>query len=384
MKRLLFLCVLLQVFMFSNAQPFSSLSAARNYYATHISDLDAIEGLYDVENVVVASIPRYGPQRHVSNFTWAIWKREIEGEEPTYIAESLAGDCKGVMAIIERIGETMIYKLMRTDANNKIHEERFELEDLFAFGYSYRDAYGNATSTITFRASKKYPTRSMYKEAFKKAAEEAYAPKKWTGSGFALKDGYVVTNQHVIENAKNIKIRGIKGDFSQSFNASVAISDKNNDIALIKINDSNFKGFGNIPYAIASTTSEVGEDVFVLGYPLTATMGDEIKYTTGVISSKTGFQGDVSLYQISAPIQPGNSGGPLFDSKGNIIGIVNSKHKGAENVGYAIKSLFLKSLIESYTSTSIIPDKLTISANSRPVQIKSVKPFVFIIECDAE
>lgn len=68
-------------------------------------------------------------------------------------------------------------------------------------------------------------------------------------------------------------------------------------------------------------------------------MGDEIKLTTGVISSKTGFQGDVSLYQISAPIQPGNSGGPLFDNKGNLIGIVNAKHKGAENVGYAIKHL---------------------------------------------
>ena len=67
-----------------------------------------------------------------------------------------------------------------------------------------------------------------------------------------------------------------------------------------------------------TTTSEVGEEVFVLGYPLTATMGDEIKLTTGVISSKSGFQGDISQYQISAPVQPGNSGGPLFDSKGNI------------------------------------------------------------------
>lgn len=378
------LFMLLQAFVCTNAQPFKTQGAARDYFATHISELDPIEGIYDVENVVVASIPGYGAQRKVQNFIWAIWKKEIEGEDPMYMVESVAGDYKGVMSAIERIGETMTYKLIRSDARNQIHEERFELEDLFAFGYSYRHALGNATSTVTLRASKKYPTRSMYEAAFKKATEEASLPQKWTGSGFALKDGYVVTNHHVIENAKSIKIRGIKGDFSQSYNASVAISDKNNDIALIKINDSNFQGFGNIPYAIASTTSEVGEDVFVLGYPLTATMGDEIKYTTGVISSKTGFQGDISLYQISAPIQPGNSGGPLFDSKGNIIGIVSSKHSEAENAGYAIKSLFLKSLIESYSSVPIIPDKLTISTNTRPDQIKIVKPFVFLIECDAE
>lgn len=378
------LFMLLQAFVCTNAQPFKTQAAARDYFATHISELDPIEGIYDAENVVVASIPGYGAQRKVQNFTWAIWKKEIEGEDPMYMVESVAGDYKGVMSAIERIGETMTYKLMRSDARNQIHEERFELEDLFAFGYSYRNAFGNATGTVTLRALKKYPTRSMYEAAFKKATEEASLPQKWTGSGFALKDGYVVTNNHVIENAKSIKIRGIKGDFSQSYNASVAISDKNNDIALIKINDSNFQGFGNIPYAIASTTSEVGEDVFVLGYPLTATMGDEIKYTTGVISSKTGFQGDISLYQISAPIQPGNSGGPLFDSKGNIIGIVSSKHSEAENVGYAIKSLFLRSLIESYSSVPIIPDKLTIATNTRPDQIKIVKPFVFLIECDAE
>lgn len=378
------LFMLLQAFVCTNAQPFKTQAAARDYFATHISELDPIEGIYDAENVVVVSSPGYGAQRKVQNFTWAIWKKEIEGEDPMYMVESVAGDYKGVMSAIERIGETMTYKLIRSDARNQIHEERFELEDLFAFGYSYRHALGNATSTVTLRASKKYPTRSMYEAAFKKATEEASLPQKWTGSGFALKDGYVVTNHHVIENAKSIKIRGIKGDFSQSYNASVAISDKNNDIALIKINDSNFQGFGNIPYAIASTTSEVGEDVFVLGYPLTATMGDEIKYTTGVISSKTGFQGDISLYQISAPIQPGNSGGPLFDSKGNIIGIVSSKHSEAENAGYAIKSLFLKSLIESYSSVPIIPDKLTISTNTRPDQIKIVKPFVFLIECDAE
>ena len=165
------------------------------------------------------------------------------------------------------------------------------------------------------------------------------------------------------------------------YNASIIATDKYNDLALLRINDSRFTGFGNIPYNIKTTLSDVGEEIFVLGYPLTSTMGDEIKLTTGVISSKTGFQGDVSLYQISAPIQPGNSGGPLFDNKGNLVGIVNAKHKGAENVGYAIKTSYLKNLIESSISTSILPNNNQTAGLPLTGKVKSLKNYVFMISC---
>jgi S1-C subfamily serine protease len=69
----------------------------------------------------------------------------------------------------------------------------------------------------------------------------------------------------------------------------------------------------------------VGSNVFALGYPMALSlMGEEVKFTDGKISSKTGFQGDITTYQISVPIQPGNSGGPLFDYDGNIVGITNA------------------------------------------------------------
>lgn len=204
---------------------------------------------------------------------------------------------------------------------------------------------------------------------------------EWSGTGFALNNGYIITNYHVIEEATSIIVKGIKGNFSNTYNAEVVATDKYNDLALLKIIDSRFTGFGTIPYKVKTNISEVGEDVFVLGYPLTSTMGDEIKLTTGVISSKTGFQGDVSLYQISAPVQPGNSGGPLFDSKGNLIGIVNSKHTGAENVGYAIKASYLSNLVESSVSSSILPSNNTISSQPLTGKVKAVKNFVFMIEC---
>ncbi len=205
----------------------------------------------------------------------------------------------------------------------------------------------------------------------------------WTGTGFALNDGYIVTNYHVIEDAKTISIKGVNGDFDKNYNGMVVGSDKHNDLTLIKITDNNFNGFDQIPYKIKTSLSDVGEDVFVLGYPLTTTMGDEIKLTTGVVSSKTGFQGDITLYQISAPIQPGNSGGPLFDNNGNVIGIVNAKHNGADNVGYAIKSMYLRNLIENVVSSSIIPINNHISTKTLPEKVKSLNDYIFLIECSS-
>lgn len=204
---------------------------------------------------------------------------------------------------------------------------------------------------------------------------------KWSGTGFALNNGYIATNYHVVENAKSIKVQGVRGSFNTEYNATVISTDKFNDLAIIKISDSRFNGFGTIPYRVKTSTSEVGEDVFVLGYPLTTTMGDEIKLTTGVISSKTGFQGDISLYQISAPIQPGNSGGPLFDGNGNLIGIVNAKHRGAENVSYAIKASYLNNLVESASSISLLPTNNSVSGMSLSNKVKSLKNFVFMITC---
>ena len=227
----------------------------------------------------------------------------------------------------------------------------------------------------------------MYAEAFQNKLDkqqeqiEIAEPKIWSGTGFALNDGYIVTNYHVIDNASKIKVSGINGNYTYLFDAFVYAKDINNDIAIIKVNDSKFKGFGSIPYDIKNTISDVGEEIFVLGYPLTASMGDEIKLTTGIVSSKTGFQGDVSLYQISAPIQPGSSGGPLFDHSGSIIGIVNSKHRGAENVGYAIKTSYLRNLIESTSSPSILPSKNIVSGQSLINKVKTLKNYVFIIEC---
>jgi len=204
---------------------------------------------------------------------------------------------------------------------------------------------------------------------------------QWTGTGYAIGESYIVTNNHVAGEAKNISIKGVKGDMNTGYTAEVVATDKVNDLAIIRINDPNFKGFGTIPYALQQRMADVGDDVFVLGYPLTQALGNEIKLTNGIISSRTGYQGNISTYQMSAPVQPGNSGGPMFDNKGNVIGIVVAGVPGAENVGYAIKTSYLQILIESAGLNIKLPSNNTISTLSLAEKVKRIKNFVFYIEC---
>lgn len=204
-----------------------------------------------------------------------------------------------------------------------------------------------------------------------------------SGTGFGISsNGIIVTNFHVIDGAKIIKVRGINSDFNKTYKAQVLVSDKNNDLAIIQINDYGFTSLGTVPYTIKTTLAGVGADIFVLGYPLRATMGDEIKLTNGIISSRTGFQGDITSYQISAPVQPGNSGGPLFDSQGNLIGIINAKHGGAENTSYAVKTSYLTNLIDLLPSQPKLQTVNSLIGKTLTQQVELAKKFVYIIETE--
>ena len=97
---------------------------------------------------------------------------------------------------------------------------------------------------------------------------------------------------------------------TESYPAKVVVTDPQNDLAIIKIDDQTFNGNGAIPYGLMTRTKDTGSEVFSMGYPMADVMGSEIKFTDGKISSKSGIGGDVRVYQISVPIQPGNSGGP--------------------------------------------------------------------------
>jgi len=207
---------------------------------------------------------------------------------------------------------------------------------------------------------------------------------KGNGSGFFINEkGYIATNYHVVEEANAIQVEYFQKGVKNIFSAKVIVTDKQNDLAIIQVDDPKFKTLPTIPYVFSSTIKDVGSEVFALGYPMAQVMGDEIKFTDGKISSKTGIEGDITVYQISVPIQPGNSGGPLFDNKGNLVGItssgLNKEYFNSENVNYAIKTTYLKNLIDVMRENIRLPNNVDIYNKPLTEKIKLLSDFIPII-----
>ena len=171
-----------------------------------------------------------------------------------------------------------------------------------------------------------------------------------SGTGFFItNDGYFVTNQHVVGSAKSVLIRVTNG---KKIPAEVIRVDPDNDLAILKAEGT----FRALPVQTSQNVRR-GDKVFTLGFPNTSVQGVEPKFTDGVISSLTGLRDQPNNYQISVALQPGNSGGPLISSQGNVVGIVAAKlsaeamlkRGGAipENVNYAVKSNYLVELIST-------------------------------------
>lgn len=360
---------------------FRDIEKMKQYLSANINSLDRIEGIYDVNRTISFA----SGNKITDHFAIAIIKKPFSRVFDFY---SINIDMRGNLYEMTLSKGTLIYATQETNVYEHAFfttHTKFILNSNNNFSFTEKL---DATSEKEF-AYGKYHNIAMTYDCIKVFPEKPHEqnftspnkPTSWSGTGFALNNGYVITNYHVVEEATSIVLKGVGGNTSIGYNAIIVAFDRNNDLAILRISDRRFTNFGTIPYKVNTTTSEVGEEVFVLGYPLTATMGDEIKLTTGVISSKSGFQGDISQYQISAPVQPGNSGGPLFDSKGNIIGIVSAKHAGAENVGYAIKTSYLKSLVESVTSTNVLPQANRIATQNLSGKVKAVKNYVYYITC---
>jgi len=209
---------------------------------------------------------------------------------------------------------------------------------------------------------------------------------KSSGSGFFVTtDGVIGTNAHVVENAESIKIQ-ISNEIGKfEYSAKILLVDNQNDIALIKIEDEKFQGLSSIPYSLVEK-AEIGEKAFTIGYPLNDVMGTNYKVTDGIVSAISGIEDDMRYYQVSVPLQPGNSGGPLFNDDGNIIGItsarLNSKAVGAniENVNYAIKISYLLNLYNMLPNADKLNTTPTQSNKELQDQVKILKNYVCLIK----
>ena len=200
-----------------------------------------------------------------------------------------------------------------------------------------------------------------------------------TGSGIMIADGIIATNYHVIENAKKTEVILNVNGMQTAFDSRILCVDKTNDLALLSIKDKQYHGY-KPPFKILPNVTDVGTSVFTMGFPLSNFLGEEMKVTDGIISSKSGYNGDIVTYQITAPIQPGNSGGALFDKKGNLVGITNAGVPGAENVSYAIKSSYLLNLIDSAPINIDVQIGQDTKEQELSILVKKLSPFVAYIK----
>ena len=170
-----------------------------------------------------------------------------------------------------------------------------------------------------------------------------------TGTAWITTTGYAVTNHHVVDGKQSIILVNSQGEELQ---ATVILSDELNDIALLRVGDPS-----KLPAALplACSDARLGSSVFTIGFPRVDVMGTTPKLSLGIISSINGLDDDPASYQISVPVQPGNSGGPLLNMRGEVVGLItsmlgtvesaNGRSQPIPNINYALKADRIEKLL---------------------------------------
>ena len=205
-------------------------------------------------------------------------------------------------------------------------------------------------------------------------------PVRYNGTGFLIDPkGLMITNAHVVKNSRNIFVQNNKGD---QFRAFVVRLDVPRDVAIIKIDDDRFKPSTSLPYGIRKTTSDIAEPIFTLGFPR-----EEIVYGEGYLSAETGHDGDTLSCQISVAANPGNSGGPVFNHNGEVIGILSAKETETEGAVFAVQSKYIYQVLSELKKSSLyknvkMPAKTALNGLDKKEQVKKIQDFVFMVKGD--
>jgi len=203
-------------------------------------------------------------------------------------------------------------------------------------------------------------------------------PISYGGTSFLIDGkGFLLTSSHVVSNAAQVFVQNNKG---QDFRADIIYNDESRDLAILKINDEDFRPLTNLPYGIRKSASELAEPIFTLGFPK-----DEIVYGEGYLSAMTGFKGDTMSSQITISANPGNSGGPVLNKNGEVIGMLNARQTTAEGVVFAVKSQHIFRTIDDFRKIDSIQNiKLSTNSNIRGMervqQVKKIEECVYMVK----
>lgn len=200
------------------------------------------------------------------------------------------------------------------------------------------------------------------------------SPGKYVGSGFLISaKGYAATSYHVVKDADSIWFENEKFG---ALKAKVVYNDAANDISILKIDSLTVL---SLPYTISKDPASIAEGVYTLGYPR-----DEVVFGEGSISAMTGYRENANAYQISVPVNPGNSGGPLVNNKGNVIGMISGSQTQVTGTAFAIKSAVIldvlaSPVIDSLQGPILLPKSAQLSNKNRVQQVDRWKDFVFMV-----
>jgi hypothetical protein len=212
------------------------------------------------------------------------------------------------------------------------------------------------------------------------AAEATKSPDKAQlsgGTSFLIdSDGYLVTNSHVVKNATTLVVVSNNKEYI----AQKVYENKSNDLAILKINDKDWRPFGKLPYSIRKGTVDLGEEIFTLGFPR-----NEVVYNKGYMSAESGYLDDTLSIQLAISANPGNSGGPVMDKNGSIVGILSTRDKQSNDVVFASKAINIALAVEELMKDSAhanlnLPSKSTIKGMDRVQQIKKIQDCVFMVK----
>jgi len=167
----------------------------------------------------------------------------------------------------------------------------------------------------------------------------------------------------------------------REYNASIVHIDTKKDLAILKIEDEDFEPLKSLPYSIGKSNADLGDEIFTLGYPR-----NDIVYGVGYLASKTGFNGDSLSYQIQISANPGNSGGPVLNNNGEVIGVLSTRQAQADGVAFAVKSKNIFECVNEAKDSNTILENIKIPTHSnlkglqRKQQISKVADCVFNVK----